>query len=705
MNANVPAELDRIVAKALEKDRETRYQTAAEMRGDLKRLKRQTDSGMTHVTSIPGATTTRPALAPGATPAASKARRALLVGAPLVTIGLIGGALLWQSQRAPALAARDTVVLADFRNRTGDPMFDDTLSEGLALQLRQSPFLNLIPDQQVEATLGLMGRQPTDALTPEIAREVCLRTGAKAMLGGTIANLGNTYVLTLAAQNCLSGEIIAEEQVLASGKEDVITALGQAASAFREKLGESLAMVQRYDQNIEAATTSSLEALKAYSQGMTTRRTHGDFDSVPFFRRAIELDPNFALAHGRLGTVLANLNERLEAEKAAKRAFELRDRVSERERLYIEARYYTTVARDMAKAMESYRLLLATYPDDYAAHSNLGSLYRDTGNLKSAIAHFEESVRLAPGQPIARLNLGSAYLDEDRFADARREFEEVLKLQESTTARSGLFVLGTLSGDRALADAQIVAVQGRRDEADLVAVRAEAAAFKGQMKEAARLTDDLFRRAQAADRLSVAGEGFLALAIAQAAVGQSDVAREGLARVERHKMISDGATDEVVALAAVLGDAKLAKAYVEQAVQHVREVSLPEKAARNESAVRALEALASGRYQESYDRAVAAGNDPAVHSATFVAGLAALRLQRWDDAVTHFTTTIGNRGRLRLSPLVGIGHVMMGRALAGAGRGAEARNAYEEALRIWQDADPDMPLLVEARKEYAALGS
>ena len=438
LNANLPAELDRIVSKALEKDRETRYQTAAEIRADLKRLKRETDTGRTIVSPAHSTAVTTPAAAPASAAVAavapaprSAARRALLVGAPLLTIAIVGGVILWQSQKTPALGSRDSVVLADFRNRTGDAMFDDTLGEALAVQLRQSPFLRLIPEQQVQATLQLMGRQPNDSLTPEIAQQVCQRTGAKATLGGTIASLGSSYVLTLSAQDCVSSEILAEEQVEANAKEGVITSLGQAASRFREKLGESLAMVQRYDQNIEMATTPSLEALKAYTQGMTTRRTQGDFDSVPFFRRAIELDPNFALAHARLGTVLSNLNERGEAIESATRAFNLRDKVSERERLYIEARYHSTVTREVSKAMEAYRLLLGTYPDDYAAHSNLGSLYREQGKQQEAIEHLKEAVRVAPGQPIGRTNLGSAYIVEGRFDEARKEFAEVLKLQEN----------------------------------------------------------------------------------------------------------------------------------------------------------------------------------------------------------------------------------------------------------------------------------
>ena len=416
LNANIPAELDRIIAKALEKDREMRYQSASDLRADLKRLRRETDTGRT-AAAIGTTTPAKPvaATAPaasvvtaGAVPAVASSRgtrRAVLFGAPLVA-AVIVGAVLWQTPKTPALRERDLVVLSDFRNRTGDTMFDDTLSEALGLQLRQSPYLNLLNEQQVQSTLQLMGRQPMEPLTPEIAREVCQRAGAKAMLGGTIAALGTSYVVTLNAQNCETGAVLAEEQVEARSKEEVITALGSAATGFRETLGESLASVQRFDANIEQATTKSLEALKSYSQAMVTRRTKGDFDALPLFRRAVELDPEFALAYGRLGTVLSNLGERPEAEKAATRAYELRDKVSERERLYIEARYFTTVSRDQLKAIDAYRLSLATYPDDYAAHSNLGSLYRDRGMLKEAVEHLEQAVKVAPNQPLSRVNLG-----------------------------------------------------------------------------------------------------------------------------------------------------------------------------------------------------------------------------------------------------------------------------------------------------------
>ena len=582
-------------------------------------------------------------------------------------------------------------------------MFDDTLGEALAVQLRQSPFLNLLSEQQVAATLQQMARDGMTPLTPEIAREVCQRTSSRATLGGTIASLGSRYVITLRALDCVNGSTLAEEQVQATSKEEVITALGDAAATFREKLGESLDMVQRYDANIEQATTASLDALKAYSQGMLTRRTKGDFESVPFFRRALEHDPNFALAHARLGTVLSNLGEQDEAVKAVTRAYDLRDRVSERERLYIEARYHTTVTRDQDKALESYRLLVATYPDDFAAHSNMGTLYRTRGMLKEAIASLEHAVRLAPDQPLGHLNLGFAYLADGRLGDARKEFDATLRVTESGTARTGLFTVATLSGDQKLADEQIAPTRGRREEVDMIATRAQAALYKGRAQEAAALADEVNRRVVALKRVDQAREGLLSFALGMAMLGRDDLARREVARRRAEKTTTDGWTDEMLALAALLGDATLAQQFLPRAIAHLRKVSRAEDADKAERGMRALAALAAGQNQQAYDLAVGLGDDATQSNSVFLAAVAAYRLQRYADAAQLFEKFLAFGSRLGLSASHGAARVMLARSYAGAGDKARAKAAYEEAFRFWKEAESDLPLLVEARKDYAGL--
>jgi len=708
--AGVPADLDRIILRALEKDREIRYQSAADLRADLKRLRKATESGRTMSpavalpsagsgpSAVSGSVTPTVAAAP---PAASFKRWAL--AAPLVTLAIIAGVLYWRSAQTPALAHRDTVVLASLVNRTGDSMFDDTLSEALAVQLRQSPFLNVLNDQQQQATLRLMGRDPMAPVTGEVGRELCQRAGAKALLGGTIASLGSAYVITLNAQDCVNGEVLAEEQVQAPGKEEVLRVLGEGVSQFRERLGESLASIKRYDAPVEQASTSSLEALKAYSQGTVVRRTEGDIASMPFFKRAIELDPDFALAHARLGTVYSNISEPDAARESASKAYSLRERVSDRERFYIEARYHTTVTEDFDKAIETYRLLLATYPDDFAAHTNLGALLRRQGKLNEAIPILEAATKLAPDQLNPFLNLGYALSDVQRTADARRAFERAIALQDSSGARAGLFGLAILTGDDALAQAQVEAVRGRRDELNMTGVRIQAAWFTGRVSEARALSAEWVNRMEQDGRRPGIGSPLMGGLFSEVLTGHHAEAARAFADAGRRGYLTQETTDEQLYYAALRGDAALARKVYPAAL---REVSGgPTAAAETKRAFQAMLALAEGRPAAAFELLDPPSLDSGHLQSTLLWTIAARRANRTADALRGLEYLLSVPSRLGLDAVPPWLTVEYARALASDGRVADARRQYQAFFDRWKNADADVPLLVQARSEFEKLGT
>jgi serine/threonine protein kinase len=415
-NRDIPPKLEDIINKALEKDRNLRYQHASEMRTDLQRLKRDTESGRVPVASsgkmaAAEESGTQAAIAQTAAPAPASAGTAMspsssAVKAPevpvatkrslwkiaipssVVLVALIAGGLYYRFHRTKPLTEKDTIVLADFTNTTGDPVFDGTLRQGLSGQLAQSPFLNIVSDERVAQTLRLMGQPPDARLTPEIARDVCQRAEGAAVLDGSIANLGSQYVLGLKAVNCRTGDSLAEEQVRAMGKEQVLSAMDRAAASLRIKLGESLGTVQKFDTPIQQATTPSLEALQAYSLGRKANAGGNDAAAVPFFQRAIRLDPNFAMAYAALGTSYFNLGEFSLGAEETRRAYELRDRVSEREKFYIESHYHHLVTGNLEKARQTYELWEQTYPRDDVAPRDLGVTYQSLGQYEKVLAEF-----------------------------------------------------------------------------------------------------------------------------------------------------------------------------------------------------------------------------------------------------------------------------------------------------------------------------
>jgi tetratricopeptide (TPR) repeat protein/tRNA A-37 threonylcarbamoyl transferase component Bud32 len=709
----VTTDFDRVVSRALEKDRETRYQSAADVRADLKRLSRASESGLTAAAAAtaPAVAATPPATAaPSAVltsahaEPAGRSRLAWMLGAPAVSVAVVAGLLLWRSSATPALTEADSVVLADFTNRTGDAMFDGTLSEALGGQLRQSTFVKVYPEQQVQATLRLMGQDPMAPITPEIGRDLCQRLGGKALLGGSIAAIGSSYLLSLSAQDCVTGAIVAEEQAQAADKDGVLKALGEASSAFRMKLGESLASVARNDARIEMATTPSLDALKAYSQGMSERRIKGDTPSIPFFQRALELDPDFALAHARISTVYSNLGQAEEAKRHVTRAYELRNRVSDRERYYIEARYHTTVAQNVEDAMAAYRRLLAAFPGDYAAHSNLAQLQRQQGDTAGAIANYEAAIRVAPDQPLPLQNLGSAYIDVGRYADARRVFEEALKIQDAATSRTGLHAVAVLTGDRALADAQVEAMRGRPEEGRLTTQRLSTLAYQGRMTEAAALVPDFLRHAEQAKRMQFAGEALTDLAINEAVVGLESRARERLADLRRRKLVNAEAADEQLVVAAIVEDSSIASAAMAEALKLIA-AGPADGRETAERSLRVMEALAArdpakaARLLEPLTFELRRTNQAILYAVSLQ------RSGRSAEAAKAFEWLLSPDARLGFNATKAYSLAALARECAALGRTDEARKRYQELFEFWKAADQDLPLLVRARAEYAKLGS
>jgi eukaryotic-like serine/threonine-protein kinase len=488
LNPDVPPKLEEIIHKSLEKDRKLRYQSAADIRTDLQRLKRDSQfaSASRQIAAVePFATG---AVQPGATGTRPFGRRwKIMIPAAVVVVGLAIGAWLFYAHRAHALTERDTIVLADFTNSTGDAVFDGTLRQGLAVQLEQSPFLSLVSDQRIQQTLRLMG-QPADArLTPEIARDLCQRAASKAYLSGSIASLGSQFVLGLNAVNCQTGDSLAEEQATADGKERVLKELGGAAANLRQKLGESLSTVQKFDTPIEQATTPSLEALQAYSLGRKTLGAKGNnAAAVPLFQRAIRLDPNFAMAYASLGTSYGNLGETSLAAENTRKAYELRERVSEREKFYIESHYYGNVTGDLEKARRAYELWVQTYPRDWLPPDNLGGIYRILGQYDKRLAENRETLRLDPASGWSYAYLVYPYLNLNRLEEARATAEEAqAKKLDSPILRIGLYQLAFLQNDAARMAQEVAWAAGKPGVEDvLLALEADTAAYSGRLGKA-----------------------------------------------------------------------------------------------------------------------------------------------------------------------------------------------------------------------------
>jgi DNA-binding winged helix-turn-helix (wHTH) protein/predicted Zn-dependent protease len=633
--------------------------------------------------------------------------------AVILLLVVVAGTFRFFLHRKPVLTEKDTVVLADFANSTGDPVFDGTLREGMTVQLEQSPFLSLIPEQSIHHTLRLMGKSPDARLTPELAREICERTGSAAVLEGSIATLGSEYVLGLRAKNCRTGDLLDDELVQAARKEDVPNALSQAASKFRTRVGESLTTVQEHDTPLAEATTPSLEALKAFSTAWKVAYATGPAAAVPVLQHAIEIDPNFAMAYARLGREYGDMGESVLSAESTSKAYELRERTSERERFFITLSYDLQVTGNLEKAQQTGELWAQTYPRAREPHGFLSWIYQGLGKYEKSMEEAQKAIELDADFTPGYVNLAWAYLFLDRPEQAentlQRASERKLEIPELLVLRYGI---SFLNGDQAgMERAAAMAPEEAGAEDWISDEEAFVLAYSGRLQQARKMSRravDLAKQAAQNERAAAYEAG---AAVREAFFGDvPEARRRALAALD----LSKGRDVEYGAAFALAlsGDPTRSEALTGELERRfpedtfVRFTYLP--------TLHAVLALNRGEPSNAVELLQSAAPfDLAIPGSYFgffgalypvyVRGEAYLAAGQDGEAATEFQRILDHHRIVAGDLILPLAHLQLGRAYALSGDRTKARSAYQNFLALWKDGDPDIPVLKQAKAEYAKL--
>jgi len=729
LNREVPADLERTINKALEKDRTLRYQHAADLRADLQRLKRDSGSGRAAVASpvsegaasnsvepsplsaemeVPQRTssTALPAAPPSGSTSVPVSRSRpwkLIVSAGVILAALIAGGIFLRSYKTHALTEKDSIFIADFVNTTNDPVFDGTLKKALAVDLEQSPYLNVFSDAKARHTLTLMGKPADERVTVETAREICQRNGVKAFVAGSIASLGNQYVVTLDAINAATGDTLSEVQGQADSKEQVLKTLDTATTQLRGKLGESLTSIQKFDKPLQEATTSSLEALKSFSLGDGKHNSGDDFEAIPFYKHSVELDPNFALAYARLGTVYSNFGQMDVSEQYRKRAFELKDRASERERLYITCHYYADNG-ELEKGIAAYELYKQTYPRDVTPYVNLAATYvLLLGEFEKALSNAKEAIRVDPDESRGYYLSAYAYLGLNRVDEAKSILNAGLQRNSSFVFLHDILAnIAYAQGDMPTMEKEEASLHDQPDLAMNVNNRhGDIAASRGQTQQA---RDFYQKTGQVAHRLQLKDAEAGSLTAQGWMLANFGYPKQAIEATNAALAISQGYVVRLVSAGgmALAGDNKKALELTSDVAKQrpddtlIQVVFVP--------SVQAVVALNGGNGPKAVDLLKpAALYDKGNTVSLYVRGLAYLKAGQGNEAAQEFQKILALRNFAPTDFLMSLAHLGLGRAYAHSGDTAKSRAAYQDFFALWKDADPDIPILKQAKSEYAKL--